>query len=160
MSAKEKFLQKLKAQRPRSGEYKNRGLADIAEFRQRMGLLHAEMESWLRETGIGIASVPVSLTELLVGAEAFSVPGIMLRFDKRMMKFTPVFLYGQGVTGCVEVTVCIDGNATPLCRLFMRSSNDVNWTWKPAGTVTSDSQFFDEDAFFTLLEYLLPSATF
>jgi len=159
MSAKEKFLQKLKAQRPRSGEYKNRGLADIAEFRQRMGLLHEEMESWLRETGIGIASVPVSLTELLVGAEAFSVPGIMLRFDKRMMKFTPVFLYGQGVTGCVEVTVCVDGNATPLCRLFMRSGNDVNWTGKPAGASAGSRHSFGEDEFFTLLEHLLPATT-
>jgi hypothetical protein len=63
-----------------------------------MGQLQETMERWLTDTGISAEAVSVLLVEFLIGGRAFNVPGIHLRYENRMMKFTPVFLYGQGLS--------------------------------------------------------------
>jgi hypothetical protein len=61
-----------------------------------------------------------SVTDLLVEGGAFDIPGIVLHYDDRSVTFTPVFLYGQGVTGCVEAAFHTKGSISSLGRLFMR----------------------------------------
>ncbi len=156
MSAKERFLKKLQDSQPRSGSFDNKGQADIAEFRQRMSELHENMEEWLTDTGIRLESTSVSLVECLIGGKSFSVPGIQLQYEDRKVKFTPVFLYGQGVTGCVEASLCTQGGVTVLCRLFMQAGENRHWTWRPANAFTGPGGTFDEDAFFELVGRLLP----
>lgn len=156
MSAKERFLKKLQDAQPLCGALENKGQADIAEFRLRMSQLQETMEAWLDGTGIRIESTAVSLVECLIGGRAFSVPGIHLHYQKRKVSFTPAFLYGQGVTGCVDVSLCTEGSVNPLCRLFMRTGENRDWTWRPAGNSTSPGGAFSEDAFFGMVESLLP----
>lgn len=156
MSAKARFLQKLQDTQIRNGVPENKSQADIAEFRKRMSQLQEKMEAWLTDTGIRAESTTVSLVELLAGGRAFSIPGIHLSYENRKVKFTPVFLYGQGVTGCVEVTLCTDNNVTPLCRMFMRSAESTDWTWSPSGMATGYRREFCEDAFYDMVEGLLP----
>ena len=121
MSAKERFLKKLQDSQPRTGSFENKGQADIAEFRQRITLLQENIEEWLEGTGIRVESTTVSLVECLIGGKSFSIPGIRLTYEDSQVTFTPVFLYGQGVTGCVETSLCTQGRVTVLCRLFMRA---------------------------------------
>lgn len=156
MSAKARFLKKLQDQHPRSGDFDSKSQADIAEFRQQMSELKTRMESWLTDTGVSVDEVPVSLVEFLIGGKAFSVPGIHLRYENRMVKFTPIFLYGQGVIGGVEVTLCAQSQITSLYRLFMRSSDDVTWTYSASGNVAAPRVAFSEDAFFDMIGALLP----
>ena len=68
----------------------------------------------------------------------------------------PVFLYGQGVTGCVEVTLHAEGCVRSLGRLFMRAGHLSDWTFLPAGTLLRSEQPFDENTFFGLILALLP----
>ena len=156
MSAKERFLKKLQDAQPLCGALENKGQADIAEFRLRMSQLQETMEAWLDGTGIRIESTAVSLVECLIGGRVFSVPGIQLHYENRRVSFTPAFLYGQGVTGCVDVSLCTEGSVNPLCRLFMRTGENRDWTWRPAGNSTSPGGAFSEDAFFGMVESLLP----
>jgi hypothetical protein len=156
MSAKERFLKKLQDSQPRSGSFDNKGQADIAEFRQRMSTLQENMDEWLTDTGIRVENTSVALVECLIGGKSFSVPGIQLQYEDRKVKFTPVFLYGQGVTGCVEASLCTQSGVTVLCRLFMQSGENRQWTWRPANAFTGPGEMFGEDAFFELVERLLP----
>lgn len=156
MSAKARFLKKLQDQHPHSGALNTKCEADIAEFQIRMGLLHDDMAGWLADTGIRIDNIPVSVVELLAGGKAFSIAGIELCYGNRKVKFTPVFLYGQGVTGCVEVSLSVDGYPTPLYRLFMRSGEDTRWTWSSSELTTGRRSVFSEDAFFDMIAQLLP----
>lgn len=94
MSAKERFLKKLQDKQPGRNVFENRAQADIAEFQQQMNQLQEKMETWLTGTGIQTQSTSVSLVELLIGGKTFSIPGIQLQYENRMVKFTPVFLYG------------------------------------------------------------------
>lgn len=155
MSAKARFLKKLQDKQPGRGAFENRGQADIAEFQQQMNQLQESMETWLTGTGIETASTTVSLVEFLLGGTVFSISGIQLRYENRMVKFTPVFLYGQGVTGCVEATLCAEGSTTHLCRLFMRCAEHNHWTWRPAGWSTRPGEPFNEEVFFNMVEGLL-----
>ncbi len=155
MTAKARFLKKLQEQQPQSGSFTNKGQADIAEFRQRMTQLQDEMEEWLTDTGIQTETTSVTLIELLIGGRQFSVPAIVLRYKNRTVRFTPAFLYGQGVTGCVEVSLGVDNNVTPLARLFMRSGQDMDWRYSLANAPGGRSAFC-EDAFFAIIEPLLP----
>lgn len=156
MSAKARFLKKLQDQHPRRGDFDSKSQADIAEFRQQMSDLKTRMESWLTDTRITIEEVAVSLIEFLIGGRVFSVPGIHLRYNNRMVKFTPIFLYGQEVIGGVEVTLCVQGQITSLYRLFMRSSDDVNWTYSAGSNVAVPRVAFSEDTFFSMISALLP----
>lgn len=156
MSAKARFLKKLQEQHPRSGAFDTKYAADIAEFQQRMAQLQDDMAIWLTDTGVRIESVPASVVELLAGGKAFNVPGTVLCYENRKIKFTPVFLYGQGVTGCVEVSLCVEGRETPLYRLFMRSGENVSWTFSPAGNPSGVRREFCEDAFFEMVVGVLP----
>lgn len=156
MLAKARFLKKLRNLHPRRGDFESKSQADIAEFRQQMCVLKGRMESWLTDTGIAVDEVSVSLVEFLIGGKAFSVPGIHLSYEDRVVKFTPVFLYGQGVTGCVDVTLCVSGQITSLYRLFMRAGGDVNWTYSISGNVAAPRVVFSEEAFFEMSGALLP----
>lgn len=154
MSAKARFLNKLQGQKARDAD--NRAEADIAAFRQRAGKLQETMETWLAGTDIRITAFNTSLVEFLTGGGTFSVPGIELRYQQRCIRFTPIFLYGQGVAGCTEVSLSIAGEIKPLYRLFMRCGHQDAWSWLPADQLSRQSNLFDEDAFFTMIEPLLP----
>jgi len=156
MSAKAHFLKKLQDQHPRSAAFDTKAEADIAAFRQRISLLQESMETWLVGTEIRTEATATSLIEFLIGGTAFSVPGITLHFAQRSIRFTPIFLYGQGVTGCIEVCLTADSKISPLYRLFMRSGEQDKWTWCPAGTQSGSPARFDEEAFFTMIVPLLP----
>jgi len=156
MSAKTHFLKKLQGLQPSCGTFDSKTEADIAAFRQRLTQLHTRMDAWLKETGIGIESTSVSLIDLLVGQRAFEVPGIIFRYENRMITFTPLFLYGQGVTGCVEVNLCAGGNMTRICRLFMRAGKRTEWCCTRVSLLSGPVHEFDEEAFFATLEGLLP----
>ncbi|GAA3897692.1 hypothetical protein GCM10022405_23660 [Gibbsiella dentisursi] len=156
MSAKERFLQKLQDARPQASSYATKGLADLAEFRQRLGEFREKIETWLAGTGIRLADVQCTLTEILISNAAFPIPCFALHYENRMVKFTPVFLYGQGVTGCVEATLVVGGQSSALGRLFMRSAESAEWTYTSACTPAGRRAVFDEDAFFVMVDALLP----
>lgn len=156
MTTKAQFLKKLQDQQSKKGAGEGGNQADIMEFRQRIGELQENMEAWLVGTGIDTEGTSVSLIEYLIGGKAFTVPGILLRYDNQTVEFTPVFLYGQGVTGCIEVTFSENGKSTSPYRLFMRSSEHTNWTWSPTGSGWAPRRLFDENAFFEMMSRLLP----
>jgi hypothetical protein len=156
MSAKEMFLKKLQGQKQSCGSYKTKGEADIAEFCRRMAELQADAERWLIGSGLRIEGTEVTLTELLIGGAAFSVPGFQVCFENRVIAFIPAFLYGQGVTGGADVTLGVDGKKRPLCRLFMRSAEHADWSYTLAGMPAGRWRAFGEDAFFEMIDSLLP----
>lgn len=156
MSAKARFLKKLQDQHPRRTDFDTKAEADIAAFRQRISQLQETMETWLAGTDIRTETTVVSLIELLTGGSAFTVPGITLHYAQRRIRFTPVFLYGQGVTGCIEVCLYAESTIQALYRLFMRSGDRHDWTWCPAGVQCGKPEWFDEEAFFTMIAPLLP----
>jgi hypothetical protein len=156
MSAKARFLKKLQDQHPRNGAFDTKAEADIAAFRLRISQLQASMETWLAGTEIRTEGTDTTLVEFLIGGSAFSVPGITLRYEKRSIRFTPIFLYGLGVTGCIEACLYAPGAIRPLYRLFMRSGGQNDWTWCPAGVQSGNPARFDEEAFFTMIVPLLP----
>lgn len=114
------------------------------------------MDAWLVGTGLNVETLSTSVMDLLVEGGAFEIDALVLRIDDRSVKFVPVFLYGQGVTGCVEVTFHNGRLMTPLGRLFMRSGTVNNWSFTPAGTLSRPGRRFDESAFFNLILVLLP----
>jgi len=156
MSAKARFLQKLQDAQPSANNYATTGLADMAEFRQRLDKLRDNIETWLAGTGIHIADVQCTLTEILISNTAFPISCFALHYENRVVKFTPVFLYGQGVTGCVEVTLVVGGQSSALCRLFMRSAERSDWTYAFINKSAGQRSAFGEDAFFTVIDDLLP----
>ncbi|HEX4500359.1 MAG TPA: hypothetical protein VH187_04185 [Scandinavium sp.] len=155
MSAKARFLKKLQENQPRSGAFRSRYEADIAEFCERMEQLRGQMAEWLTDTGIQIENSVVPVVELLVGGTPFNVPGVVLVWESRKIKFTPLFLYGQGVTGCVEASLFAEGDTWAQCRLFMRSTENSGWTWQKMGPVQGQRRVFSEDAFFDMIDGLL-----
>lgn len=156
MSAKTRFLQKLQDKQPRTDTYASKGQADLATFCQRLDVLQENTETWLAETGITLITRHCTLTEMLISNRAFTVPCFELHYENRVVKFTPVFLYGQGVTGCVDVTLAAGEPASVLCRLFMRSVESQNWTYTAARKPDGQRMTFDEEAFFTVIAPLLP----
>ncbi|UYK97767.1 hypothetical protein [Pantoea stewartii] len=155
MSVKTQFLKKLQARQSAPVTFTSKTQADIAEFRLRMTQLQEQMDTWLADTGLNVEALPVSVTDLLVGG-AFDMSAAVLRYDERSVKFIPVYLYGQGVTGCVEATFHNGGLMMPLGRLFMRSGTVNNWTFIPPGALSPSGQAFDESTFFGLILALLP----
>lgn len=156
MSVKSQFLEKLQARQSATASSVSKTQADIAEFRQRMAQLQEQMDAWLERTGLNVETFTVSVTDLLVEGGAFEIDAFVLRIDDRSVKFVPVFLYGQGVTGCVESTFHNGGYRTSLGRLFMRAGTVNSWTFIPPGTLSSPGQSFDESTFFGLILALLP----
>ena len=156
MSAKSRFFKKLQDQSPRNEAFNTKAEADIAAFRQRISQLLESMETWLAGTGIRTETTANSLVEFLIGGSAFSVPGITLHYGTRSIRFTPIFLYGQGVTGCIEVCLYTGTDIRPRYRLFMRSGRQNDWTWCPAGAQNGNPARFDEETFFTMIDSLLP----
>jgi hypothetical protein len=67
---------------------------------------------------------------MLVEGGAFEISGIVLRYDNRAVKFMPIFLYGQGVAGCVEVTF-FRVQVISQGRLFMRVGSANDWIFTP-----------------------------
>ncbi len=156
MSVKSQFLKKLQARQSAPVSFACKTQADIAEFRLRITQLQEQMDTWLVNTGLSVEEFTASVTDLLVEGGAFDISGIVLRVDDRAVKFVPVFLYGQGVTGCVEATFHDRERMTPLGRLFMRSGTVSDWTFTPPGTLSRPGQCFDESTFFSLILALLP----
>ena len=68
----------------------------------------------------------------------------------------PIFLYGQGVAGCVEVTFYSGDKVISQGRLFMRVGNANGWIFTPPDTSSRSGQLFDEGVFFGLILALLP----
>ena len=156
MSVKSQFLKKLQARQPVPVSFASKTQADIAEFRQRITQLQELMDAWLVDTGLTVEAFMASVTDLLVEGGAFDIAGIVLRVEDRAIKFMPLFLYGQGVTGCVEVTFHDGERMTPLGRLFMRSGIENDWTFAPSGALARPGQSFDESTFYGLGLVLLP----
>ncbi|EEJ3565714.1 hypothetical protein AA437_002271 [Salmonella enterica subsp. enterica] len=156
MSVKSQFLEKLQTRQSAPASFVSKTKADIAEFRLRMAQLQEQMDAWLVGTGLNVETVSTSVTDLLVEGSVFDIVALVLRIDDRSVKFVPAFLYGQGVTGCVEATFHNGGLVTPLGRLFMRSGTVNNWTFVPCGALSPSGQGFDESTFFGLILALLP----
>lgn len=156
MSVKSQFLKKLQARQPATFPAASKSQADIAEFRLRMSQLQEQIEAWLTDTGLNVETLTVSVTDLLVEGGAFEISAIALRYDDRIVKFVPLFLYGQGVTGCVEATLHAGGGITSLGRLCMRSGSVNNWSFTPPGALSESVQRFDDSIFFNLILALLP----
>ncbi|NIY45958.1 hypothetical protein [Cedecea colo] len=156
MSVKSQFLKKLQTRQPAPASSVSKSQADIAEFRLRMGQLQEQMDEWLMDTGLNVEPLSASVTDLLVEGRAFEIAAILLRYGDRVVKFVPVFLYGQGVTGCVEATFHDGGHVTSLGRLFMRSGTVSDWAFTPPGALSRPGQGFDESTFFGLILALLP----
>lgn len=111
MTVKSQFLKKLRARQPAPVSFTSKNQADIAEFRLRMTQLQEQIGVWLVDTGLKVETLSISVTDLLVEGGVFDISAIVLRHDDRIVKFMPLFLYGQGVTGCVEVTAAECGCA-------------------------------------------------
>lgn len=156
MSVKSQFLEKLQNRQPVPVSFTSKTQANIAEFRLRMTQLQEQMDAWLEGTGLNVETVSTSVTDLLVEDGAFDIAVLALRIDDRSVKFVPAFLYGQGVTGCVEVTFHNGAHVTPLGRLFMRAGSVNYWTFIPPGVLCRPGQDFDESTFFGLILALLP----
>ncbi|EBH6783560.1 TPA_asm: hypothetical protein G0D46_22955 [Salmonella enterica subsp. enterica serovar Java] len=156
MSIKSQFLEKLQARQSAPASSVGKSQTDIAEFRLRMAQLKEQVDAWLVGTGLNVETLSTSVMDLLVEGGAFEIDALVLRIDDRSVKFVPVFLYGQGVTGCVEVNFHNGGLVTPLGRLFMRSGTVKNWTFVPPGVLSRPGQGFDESTFFGLILALLP----
>ncbi len=105
MSVKLQFLEKLQARQPAPASSVSKTQDDIAEFCLRMTQLQEQMDAWLVGTGLNVETLSTSVTDLLVDSGAFEIAAILLRVDDRAVKFMPVFLYGQGVAGCVEAAI-------------------------------------------------------
>ena len=114
MFVKSQFLKKLQARQPVPVSFTSKTQTDIAEFRLRIMKLQEQMDAWLEGTGLNLETFTVSVTDLLVESGAFEIAPIFLRIDDRAVKFMPVFLYGQGVAGCVETAFYDGGLITPL----------------------------------------------
>lgn len=155
MSVKSQFLKKLQTRQSALASSAAKSQADIAEFRQRMDQLQEQMNAWLAGAGLNVETFTVSVSDLLVEVGAFDISGLALRYDDRTVKFMPIFLYGQGVTGCVEVTSHSGREVNSLGRLFMRSGNASDWTYNPSGTSSRFGQIFDENIFFGVILALL-----
>lgn len=156
MSVKSQFLEKLQIRQSALASSVSKSQADIAEFRLRMTQLQEQMDAWLVSTGLNVETLSTSVMDLLVEGGAFDIAALVLRIDDRSVKFVPVFLYGQGVTGCVEANFHNGGLVTPLGRLFMRSGTMNKWTFTPPGALSTSGQGFDESTFFGLILALLP----
>ena len=156
MSAKTQFLKKLQVRQSTPDTLLSKQQADIAYFRQKMALLHERIDAWLTDTGLSTETLSIPVTDLLVEGGAFEIPGIALRYEGRVMKFLPIFLYGHGVTGCVEVMLHAGAKMAPQGRLWMRAGNARDWTFSPQSELSRSAAAFDEDGFFSLLAGILP----
>ncbi|PLC60600.1 hypothetical protein B9P82_23985 [Citrobacter sp. L55] len=156
MSVKSQFLEKLQTRQSAPASSVSKSQTDIAEFRLRMAQLQEQMDAWLVGTGLNVETVSTSVTDLLVEGRVFGIATLVLRIDDRSVKFVPAFLYGQGVTGCVEATFHDGRYTTSLGRLFMRSGTVNHWTFTPPGALSPSGQDFDESTFFGLILTLLP----
>lgn len=155
MSVKSQFLEKLQTRQSAPVSSVNKTQADIAEFRLRMTQLQEQMDAWLVGTGLNVETVSTSVTDLMVEGGAFEIAALALSIDDRSVKFVPAFLYGQGVTGCVEATFHDGDPVTPLGRLFMRSGTANKWTFTPLGALSQQDKIFDESTFYGLILALL-----
>lgn len=156
MSVKSQFLKKMQTRQPAPASSVSKTQTDIAEFRLRMGQLQEQMDEWLVSTGLNVETLSTPVTDLLVEEGKFDIVSLVLHIDDRSVKFVPAFLYGQGVTGCVEATFHNGGLVMPLGRLFMRSGTVNKWTFTPPGALSRPGQGFDESTFFGLILTLLP----
>lgn len=155
MSLKSRFLKELHSRQPAPVSPGSKSQIDIAEFRLRMAQLQTQMDEWLTGTGLNVEPLTISVPDLLVEGGAFDISGIVLRYDSRAVKFMPIFLYEQGVAGCVEITFCSGEKVISQGRLFMRVGSVSDWTFTFPDTPSRSGQLFDEGVFFGLILALL-----
>ena len=155
-SVKTQFLRKLAAHRAKSRPFDSQVQADIAAFGQSITQLQTQMQAWLEGSGIESELTAEALTDLLAGQQAFPLPGIRLRYAERAIALSPLFLYGHGVMGCLDISLRADGRRTPLGRLFMRAGARSGWVWVRSGQHPASEEGLTEEAFFSLLSTLLP----
>lgn len=156
MSVKSHFLEKLQASKPCPASFTSKTQTDIAMFHLRMTQLQERMDVWLTDTGLNVETYSAQVSDLLVEGGTFGITGIVLRYNDQTVNFTPLFLYGQHVTGCVEVTFHRGGKESLLGRLFMRSGALYDWTFSPPGALPGTGKPLDESRFFNLIMVLLP----
>lgn len=156
MSAKSQFLKKLHTRQGSPAAFKSKSEADVAAFRLGMEQLYEQMTDWMAETGLQAETAAASVSDLLVDGGPFAISAIVLRHEERLIKFSPLFLYGHGVTGCVEITLHAKGKCTPLGRLHYRSENIQAWSFKMHSEFSRPARSFDEETFFSVIEHLLP----
>lgn len=108
MSVKSQFLEKLQTRQSAPASSVSKSQVDIAEFRLRMEQLQEQMNAWLEGAGLNVETFTVSVIDLLAEGGAFDIASLVLHIDDLSVKFVPVFLYGQGVTGCLEATFTMD----------------------------------------------------
>lgn len=156
MSVKSQFLEKLQASKPSPVSFTSKTKSDIAAFRLRMTQLQEQMEIWLTDTGLKAETFTAQVSDLLVEGGTFGITGIVLSYNDQVVTFTPIFLYGQHVTGCVEITVHHRGKGSLLGRLFMRSGTLNDWTFTPPDALPCTGKRLDESRFFNLIMLLLP----
>lgn len=156
MSVKSQFLKKLQARQLAASPFARKCQADIAEFRLRMTQLYEQIGEWLMGTGLQAEILTVSVRDLLVDSGTFEIPSIVLRYEDRVVKFMPIFLYSQGITGCVDVALCLGGKSTAQGRLFMRTGNQTNWTLSISGNPAASCAALSEETFFKIIGDLLP----
>ncbi|WP_039058490.1 hypothetical protein [Enterobacter sp. Bisph1] len=156
MSAKSQFLKKLQTRHTVPSAFKSQSEADVAAFRYQMEQLLEQMSDWVADTGLQAETANASVSDLLVEGGTFSISAILVRHEERTIKFTPLFLYGHGVTGCVEITLHTSGKARPLGRLFMRTGNTKGWSSILDSDPSRSTCIFDEETFFNVIENLLP----
>lgn len=156
MPVKSQFLKKLQARQCDPVLRMSKSQADIEEFCLRMTQLKEQMDAWLEDTGLSVEAYSTSVTDLLVENGTFEITALVLLIDDRSVKFVPAFLYGQGVTGCVEATLHAEGSVTSVGRLFMRAGHFSEWSFTPPGALSRPGQSFDESTFFSLILALLP----
>lgn len=137
MSVKSQFLEKLQTRQHAPASSINKTQADITEFRLRITQLEEQMDAWLVGTGLNVETLSTAVTDLLVDGGAFDIATLVLRIDGQSVKFVPAFLYGQGVTGCVEAIFHDGRHTTSLGRLFMRAGHFSDWTFTPPGDVAA-----------------------
>lgn len=156
MSVKTEFLKKLQARQSVPGSPVSRAQADIATFRLRMEQLQAQMDGWLQGTGLNVETFTASVPDLLVAGGSFDIFGIILRYEDRAVILKPVFLYGQGRVGCVEIALRTVESVVLLGRLFMRAGKVNCWTFSQPHELSGPGAVFDEATFFGLITGLLP----
>lgn len=156
MSVKSAFLKKLQTRQSPPAIVTSKSQADIATFRLQMEQLQEQMTGWLVETGLQAEAFTVSVPDLLVAGGAFTISAIVLRYENRTIKWIPIFLYGQGITGCVEITLHAGERVTPLGRLFMHAGRLRVRMINQQSDASLHGHVFDEDIFFHLIAGLLP----
>ncbi|MEZ2604648.1 hypothetical protein [Kluyvera intermedia] len=76
------------------------------------------MDEWLNGTKVRTEATTTSLIEFLIGGSACSIPGMPLHYAQQSILFSTIFLYGQGVAGCIEACLYATDDTWPGLAFF------------------------------------------